>query len=126
MVARTWSGSTTQRHEMSHGTYLVTGYPWGVNLDARVLCSDGVARKVKRISETADTFFSIPSAVEVTYKGKRYTVAGYITTDKMSRNSNSLNVWGENTYIFRPYLYRKNGNVLPKWVRRDVNPNGVN
>lgn len=61
------------------GTSLTTSNPWGLIISARVLCPDGKVRQVKRISQTADTFFSIPAAV--TYKGK--TVAGYVTIETL-------------------------------------------
>lgn len=83
------------------GTSITRNYPWGWTVTARVMCPDGKVRKVKRISQTADTWFSIPAAVEV--KGK--TVAGYVTV------SNNLDN-GEQTAEFRPYQYRKNFNVF--------------
>jgi hypothetical protein len=47
------------------------------------MCSDGRVRTVKRIANTADTFFSVPAAVTV--RGK--SVAGYVTVECVSGSS---------------------------------------
>lgn len=92
-----------EKSEYSRGTYLLVSYPWGINRGGAAMCSDGKVRKIKRIAPTADTFFSIPASIEV--KGK--TVAGYVT---FASNYN-----GEKIVQFRPYTYRKNHGLLPKW-----------
>lgn len=112
MVARNWSGSTTTKREYAWDTYTVCGR-WGGFLDAAALCSDGKVRKVKRISETADTFFSVPAAVEVCQGGKKYTVSGYITVETLAGFSTEV---GEDRTVvkFVAYQYGKNGHVLPR------------
>lgn len=67
----------------AHGTSLTHTYPWGLYVTARVLCSDGKVRTVSRISQTADTYFSVPAAVRV--KGR--TVSGYVTVETLSGSS---------------------------------------
>jgi hypothetical protein len=69
-------------------------------VSATVLCTDGKIRKVKRISSTADTFFSVPASVEVRVHRKRHTVAGYVTMD-------------DDGVRFIAYSYGKNGHLLP-------------
>lgn len=89
-----------------HHTHLIVDYPWGHYIGGRVMCSDGKVRSLKRIADTADTFFSIPAAVNV---GKR-TVTGYVTIDEVN---------GESVVLFIAYEYRKNHDALPKgsWLR---------
>lgn len=91
------------------GTSVSVWYPWGTYVTARVLCSDGRVRKVSRISQTADTFFSVPCAVKV--KGR--TVSGYLTIDTLSGSS----VPTDNdpaVAMFVAYTYGKNGHLLPR------------
>jgi hypothetical protein len=64
-----------QRRDYANGTYILCHMPWGLYTGGAALCSDGRVRRLTRISQTADTFFSVPAAVKV--KGK--TVSGYIT-----------------------------------------------
>lgn len=102
------------RREYGEGTSVTQSFPWGWYISARVMCSDGVVRAVKRISETADTFFSVPCAVAV--RGK--TVSGYMTFD--TAEGFSTETEDDPTVLkFIAYTYGKNGHVLPegKWVR---------
>lgn len=96
------------RDVQHHGrhTHLIVEYPWGWYRGGRVMCSDGKVRSLKRIADTADTFFSVPAAVNV---GKR-TVSGYVTIDEVN---------GESVVLFIAYEYRKNHDVLPEgsWLR---------
>lgn len=85
------------------GTFLVQSFPWGGFHSGRALCPDGQVRALKRISETSDTFFSIPAAVAV--RGR--TVSGYVTfaTDSGS----TFETPTDPKYLeFRPYRYGKN------------------
>ena len=63
------------RREYAQDTYLETAGPWQVFIGARALCPDGKVRKVKRIGQVGDTFFSIPAAISL----KRKTVTGFLT-----------------------------------------------
>lgn len=85
---------STKKH--ANGTSLTQSYPWGTYVTGKALCSDGKIRSLKRIAQTADTFFSVPASVVV--KGK--TVAGYISLD-------------DDIVRFHSYTYRKNGSLLP-------------
>jgi hypothetical protein len=96
----------SQFREYAKGTYLQYTMPWSLYVGAAALCPDGVVRKVKRIAETPDTFFSIPASV--TYKGK--TVAGHVYLRNVADPTNPLAF--EDAVIFSPYLYRKNGNIF--------------
>ena len=84
--------------EYALNTSVTTCLPWGTFVTARIMCPDGVVRKVKRISITADTWFSVPCSVTV--KGK--TVAGYMTI------CDSPDSPFYEAATFRPYTYRKN------------------
>lgn len=71
----------TWKREYGHGTYVVmrtTGLFSGF-LAGRALCSDGRVRRLKRISITADTFYSVPAAVTVSGR----TVSGFVTFERM-------------------------------------------
>lgn len=83
-----------QTRSYAHGTSLTVSYPWGTNVKGRARCSDGVTRSLSRIAQTADTFFSIPAAVQV-------------------RGKTSETDDGDKYVAFRPYLYRKNAVMLP-------------
>ncbi len=91
----------------AQGTYIEHRYPWGVIVGAKALCPDNVVRKVQRISQTADTFFSVPASVR--FKGK--TVAGYVTVEC---ESGSSVVTPEDPAVvkFKPYRYCKNGTIF--------------
>ncbi len=103
------------KREYARGTYLVSSYPWGLYVGGRALCSDGKVRTLKRISETADTFFSVPASVTV---GGR-TVAGYVTTETISGMSVET---ADDPIVVRfvAYSYRRNGNLLPS-IRENMN-----
>lgn len=86
-----------QTRTFPNGTSLTQSFPWGLYVRARAMCSDGRIRSTKHLSNTADTFFSVPASVEV----KHRTVSGYITiTDEGVR--------------FIAYTYGKNGHLLPE------------
>lgn len=84
----------------NNGTYIEIRLPWGEYISADALCPDGKIRKTKRISATADTFFSVPASIR--FRGK--TVAGYITIE-------------DETVRFIPYKNRKNGNIFNESVQ---------
>lgn len=88
------------RTNYHQGTYLETTV-WSTYVGGRVLCTDGKVRKLARISQYADTFFSVPAAVKV--KGK--TVSGYVTFETDEND--------EDTVVFRAYNYGKNRGMLP-------------
>lgn len=68
---------------------------------SHVLCSDGIRRRVDRLSEP-DTYFSHPGTVKV--HGK--SVRGYVT---------GIETDGQQDYQFRQYTYCKNHTELPEW-----------
>lgn len=97
------------------------------------LCPDGERRTAYPSGTgTPDTFFSLPARVRVTRNGARYTVSGYVSTDRESvcetcgctldyingwvhedGSTEHVPVWSEREYVrFHPYLYGKNGYVL--------------
>jgi len=96
------------KREYEKGTYIVSRSPWGTYVTASAICPDGKLRKVKRISITSDTFFSIPASV--VFKGK--TIAGYITFESDS----GLSTDDKQFISFRSYLNRKNGNLFKENV----------
>lgn len=65
-----------------------------------VICRDGVTRSAV-ITGHPDTWFSIPASVQVTFEGKRRTVAGYLTHDVAGK------------VCFRAYLDRANHSLIP-------------
>ena len=87
-----------QTRKYEKGTSLTQSFPWGTYVGGRALCSDGKVRALKRIAQTADTWFSVPASVKV----KGYTVAGYISIDD------------DGVVKFHSYTYRKNGLLLPQ------------
>jgi hypothetical protein len=98
------------------GTSVTQSFPWGMFVSARVLCTDGVVRTVKRISPTADTCFSIPASVTV--KGK--TVSGYVTFETMGGSSAET---GDDPAVakFIAYRYGKNfGAIVPAVTPREI------
>lgn len=95
------------RREYAFGTYVDNAYPWGLYVSARALCADGKVRKVKRISETADTFFSVPASVTV--KGK--TVSGYITVSSIE-GYDTVTFMDPAVVKFVAYKYGKNWELL--------------
>lgn len=64
------------------------------------LCRDGITRSAV-ITGHADTWFSVPAAVQVTSGGKRRTVAGFLSHDQAGK------------VCFRAYLYRANHSLIP-------------
>lgn len=86
----------------AQGTSLTVSRPWGFYIAGRTVCSDGKVRALKRISATADTFFSVPAAVTV--QGK--TVSGYITMDTLNDERSVV--------YFCRYSYGKNAGLLPE------------
>jgi hypothetical protein len=64
------------------------------------LCRDGITRSAV-ITGQANTWFSVPAAVQVTSGGKRRTVAGFLSHDMAG------------TVCFRAYLYRANHALIP-------------
>lgn len=57
-------------------THVTQTFPWGLftRTGHRLLCSDGVIRSAS-MSQTADTFFSVPASIRI--RGK--TITGYAT-----------------------------------------------
>lgn len=95
------------KQEYAQGTYTVQSYPWGYYRGGAALCPDGKVRKLKRISTTADTFFSVPASVTV--KGK--TVSGYIGFTSV--NGYDTTTADDPAIVrFYPYQYGKNGHLL--------------
>lgn len=102
-------------------THLLVDYPWGRFAGGRVMCSDGKVRSLKRISECADTFFSVPAAVNV---GK-VTVSGYVTVECAS--GSSVETEGDPAVAkFIAHTYRKNHGALPAgaWKNNPAADNG--
>lgn len=96
-----------ERREYDRGTYVDVRYPWGLFVGGRVYCGDGKVRKLKRIAQTADTFFSVPASVNV---GK-ITVSGYITFCEVIDKTSWKTV--ETFPVFQPVRNRKNAAALP-------------
>lgn len=86
------------------GTNLIVTRPWGLYLGGSARCPDGKVRRLKRISTTADTYSTVPAAVQA--RGK--TVSGYVTVVEDSD--------GERVIEFVPYSNGKNANVFGKGV----------
>lgn len=101
----------------SRGTYTRQSMPWGLYVSAAAMCSDGKVRRVKRIAQTADTFFSVPAAVQV--RGK--TVAGYITVE--TEQGYSVDMPHDPAIVkFCAVKYRRNWQMLPEgcWKAPDT------
>lgn len=88
-------------------TFLRISYPWGLFQSGAAECPDGIVRRLKRIAQTADTFFSIPASVVA--HGK--TIAGYVTVETVSGLSTAT-IDDPAIVRFVPYTYRKNGSVF--------------
>lgn len=101
---------TYDTRNYARGTFLRVSYPWGWNVSGAAICSDGKVRKLKRIAETADTFFSIPASVTVDGR----TVAGYVTVETERGYSTDMGETDPYIVKFVAYTYRKNGTLLPK------------
>lgn len=103
---------SVDHREYGHGTWLSIAYPWGVFRAGGAMCSDGKVRTLKRVADTADTFFSVPAAVAVNGR----TVSGYITSETAAGFSTETD--DDPTVIkFIAYAYGKNADALPegKW-----------
>lgn len=85
--------------QYAKGTFLKIQYPWGIYRGGAAMCPDGKVRRLKRISKTADTFFSIPAAVS--YKGT--TVSGYVSVADYE---------DDRIVKFHPYANLKNGHLF--------------
>lgn len=90
-------------------TSLTVTYPWGLYVAGRALCADGKVRTLKRIAQTADTFFSVPASVTV--KGR--TVAGYISIQTRA-GFDTATPDDPAIVRFHAYQYRANGALLPE------------
>lgn len=81
----------------------------------RAMCSDGVVRAVRFPGGgIADTFFSVPAAVDV--RGRR--VSGFVTVE--TAEGSSTETEGDPAVVkFHAYTYRRNADVLPAgtWKR---------
>lgn len=115
LTPTTWrSQMPYERREYGRGTSITSTNPWGLYRAARVLCSDGRVRATARISETPDTFFSVPCAVKV--RGK--TVAGYMTFECIS--GSSVETDDDPTVAkFIATTYNKNHALLPRGAYRE-------
>ncbi len=87
----------------AHGTYLRVQMPWSTYVGGKAVCADGTLRTLCRISQTADTFFSIPAAVKV--RGK--TVSGYVSFEHDNSDPPQLYV------SFKAYEKGENYRCLP-------------
>ena len=97
-----------ETRQYAEGTELTQDYPFGFYVTGRALCTDGKVRRLTRIAETADTFFSVPASVKVSGK----SVAGYITTEALS--GLSFTSEGDPAVVrFVAYSSRVNGHLLP-------------
>lgn len=110
------SDNTTTR-EYADGTSITQAYPFGTHVAARVMCSDGRVRTVKRIAETADTFFSVPCAVTVAGR----TVAGYLTIEARSGLSTTSDS-DPAVVKFAACDYGRNADALPAGLWRSTTP----
>jgi len=87
--------------------------PWSLFVGGKAMCSDGVVRTLKRIAQTADTFFSIPASVEVRDRGIKKTVSGYVTIE--CRSGSSVPIGLDQPMVkFIAVQYGKNHAMLPK------------
>lgn len=95
-------------------TSLTQQFPWGTYIKARALCADGRVRTTKRMAITADTFFSVPAAVEVAGR----TVSGYITVECLS--GSSVPTPDDPAAVkFIAYQYRANADALPRGAYKE-------
>lgn len=113
--------STFNRKHYARDTYVDQTTTWGLFLRARVLCADGVLRQTVRLSDTADTFFSVPASVKV--GGKE--VSGYITFETEEGFSTETDL--DRTVVkFVANQYGKNADRLPRgtWKKEAVGVGG--
>jgi hypothetical protein len=101
------------RREYALGTYTDAIAPWGLYVAGKAICSDGIVRSLSRISQTADTFFSVPATVKA--RGK--TISGYVTVETVEGYSTETDN-DPAVLKFVAYQYGKNGNVLPNGAYR--------
>lgn len=103
-------------HKYSRDTYLASSMPFGLYVDGAAMCSDGKVRKLARISQTADKFFSIPAAVRV--RG-RY-VSGYLSVE--TEEGWSVETDDDPLIVkFIAYSSGKNSDLLPSGFWRTSN-----
>lgn len=101
-----------QKREYADGTFVTVRDDFRNIVGGRAMCSDGKVRRLLRISQHADTYFSIPGSVQVSVDGKRVTVAGFVTFQ--TRNGNSTETPNDPVLVkFYAYEYRKNWKALP-------------
>lgn len=91
----------SRRRDYARGTYAVQTFPFGLYVTGAALCTDGKVRKLKRIAETADTFFSVPASVTVAGR----TVAGFVSLEETDAGQ---------VLAFHAYKNRKNADALPE------------
>lgn len=100
--------SNTTTRDYADDTSITSAYPFGTYITARVMCADGRVRTVKRIADTADTFFSVPCAVTVSGR----TVTGYLTVE--GRSGSSVATDDDPAVAkFVAYDYGRNADALP-------------
>lgn len=109
-----------QTRTYANGTSLTARMPWGLYVGGRALCADGRVRTLKRISQTADTFFSVPAAVAV--RGK--TVSGYVTVETVAGLSTE-SVDDPAVVKFVAVANRRNAALLPGRVDFQTLPNAT-
>lgn len=111
--------SDTTTRAYADGTSITSAYPYGTYITARVMCSDGRVRTVKRIADTADTFFSVPCAVTVSGR----TVTGYLTVE--ARSGSSLATATDDDPAVAKLVahdYGRNADALPAGAWRSEKP----
>lgn len=109
--------SDTTTRDYADGTSTTSAEPCGTYLTARVMCSDGRVRTVKRIADTADTVFSVPCAVTVSGR----TVTGYLTVEARS-GSNVPTADDPAVAKFVAHDYGRNADALPAGPWRSEKP----
>jgi hypothetical protein len=98
-----------RHYAYADGTRVEVTMPFSLYRKARALCPDGRVRSTVRIAATADTFFSVPAAVQVNHK----TVAGFITFQ--TRAGWETPTDNDPAVVkFFPYKYRKNAHAFDK------------
>jgi len=109
--------NSPSRTEYGRDTYTEHRYPWGFFTGARALCADGRVRTCTRISETADTFFSVPAAVRVSGR----TVSGYVTFETAQGWSTPTD---EDPTVCKFIANRggKNADALPAGAHKEPGP----
>jgi len=86
---------------------VLTAFPWAqLHAVRHCPCSDGKTRYCA-VAAQPDTHFSVPARVQVTIKGRRRSVRGYLTTVSGAGRPEG--------YEFRPYEYGPSAGILPPW-----------